>query len=486
MVQKNNSPLKNIFYVGSIGGISLFTGLCAAYYQSPEVPIIADPEVEKDVVLAQEFTLMSQSFVPEEFYIKLYQSDDFLPAEFVLQDCYRTYSDYYCKKFKDFSSLDGKNHQFADIYSFAIQGIKSGHRPHNRRNTISPAHDQFVTWLDAVRTLTRLQPENEEDQDLIRSWIAANYTTFTDLENVLDQSAIQFISNGKNIQDIAYTGKNKDLHYRLPIYTSGRYNFKIDNAWLPSDEKEEEFTLSSSQGHLILPVSNDPTRMLIIPDYLLREDREQVSTGVYIGKNTRGKGIYSKYTIRLEEINAELSQLIYNRSIGIRDGSAQTIITPTLELIVKDIVKDKIDRSVKLVALLDSLEKEAYSDSSFNSPPLVTFVAGGQCGATSGQFAAMLQLAGISYTFIEFPWDNHIGVSVPKEEGKQRDISLHPEDYWYIETTNGRIFDLSSLPNLHRSIPHLRPKVYDLRPQLSHLPSAQLVQKSEKDITRNR
>src|SRR3989344_5350660 len=60
MVQKNNSPLKNIFYVGSIGGISLFTGLCAAYYQSPEVPIIADPEVEKDVVLAQEFTLMSQ------------------------------------------------------------------------------------------------------------------------------------------------------------------------------------------------------------------------------------------------------------------------------------------------------------------------------------------------------------------------------------------------------------------------------------------
>ncbi len=425
---------------------------------------------EEEVELVQEYTLQSKKYAPEEFYIKLYQSDDFLPAGFSL-NCNPSSDN--CKAEDAFLSLDGRYH-VADMYSFAIQGVKSGHRPHNRISKVSVANDQTVTWLDAVRTLTKLKPENRDDQELIRSWIAANYTHFTTLEDVLDKNALQFISDANGeVKDIVYTGKNKDRNYSLNVYTKGSYRTKVDNSWEPTNEIKEKFVISGSNGHLILPVTNNVNNMLIVPDYLMKEI-DIVSAAVYTGR-----GRHSKYIIRLEEINAELKQLKRNKYLRIDDGDAQTILTPTLELVVQDICRNKNGREAKLEALLETLQKEPYSDSKFNSPPLVTLVAGGQCGATSGQFAAMLQLCGFEdYQFVHFPKANHIGVYIPKEEHTSMDLSGNGADkYWYVETTNAKKSDFASIliTYFEGKINVTDPQVFDLRTQLQYLPSAQMV-----------
>ncbi len=460
-IQKKSSPWKYIAL-----GLAI-----PAFVYRQEIGALFDRSLPQDETeLALEYTLQSQIYVPEEFYIKLFGSDDFLPTKSRL-DCYPDAA--HCLGLEAFLRLDGEYHHHADLYTFAIQGIKSGHRPHNRINKITKTHDQSVTWLDAVQTLTRLDPEKREDQDLIRSWIVANYNNFLGKENMLDAQALEFVFESGEVKDIRYKGKNNNARYRLESYTDGRYQ-DADYEWVPSNKKEETFVVSDSKGHLILPATGNVDNMLVIPDYLLR-NIDRVSAAVYTGK-----GHYSKYIISLEEINAELRQLDKNISSSVVTGNAQTILTPTLELVVQDICKGKKTRIAKLQALLETLQRVPYSDSKQNSPPLVTIVAGGQCGATSGQFAAMLKLCGFDdYQFILFPRANHIGVYIPSDGHTSMDLSQHPAfNYLYVETTSGKVRYLSDaiLAYEEGQINVDAPQVFDLRPQLRHLPSAQLVQ----------
>jgi len=460
---------KGSFPWAMLVGASVMT---AFIYKQGGIKTLFASYLPKDTTeLVVEYTLQSKKYVPEEFYITLFGSDDFLPDKSYI-DCYPQTR--HCLGLEAFLILDGEYHHDADLYSFAIQGIKSGHRPHNRKQNITKNHDQTVTWLDAIHTLTRLKPENKEEQNLIRSWIVANYENFVSIKDFLDPEALEFIFTGEKVTDIKYRGKNKEIQYSLETYTDGWYQ-DDDHEWVPSDITIESFVVSDAKRHLILPATGRVEKMLVVPDYLLK-DITTVSAAVYTGK-----GQYSKYIIRMKEINAELEQLDKNKSSGILEGNAQTILTPTLELVVQDICRGKKGREAKLQALLDTLQRENYSDSKRNSPPLVTLVAGGQCGGTSGQFAAMLKLCSFDeYQFVTFPKANHIGVYMPKTEHVSMDLSKHhPSEYLYVETTNGKVRNFADvlLSYMEGEVPITSPQVFDLRPQLQDLPSAKAVER---------
>lgn len=429
----------------------------------------AFPEENKAVNI--EPILNAKEYVPEEFYIKLFGSDGFIPV----------YS-YNCKpkdchpQFEKFTSIDGNYHD-TDIYFFALQGISSGHRPRNRKNKVADNHDDSVTWLTAVRKLTNLSPENPRDQDLIRIWISENYKNILADGRSLDPTHITFIKKNNKVVDILYDGVHADEKFDVKIYTSGFYR-KKDGAWIPESEKFEQYNITDKKGHLILPATNNQQQMLIVPDYILRDDIESITAGVYTGR-----GRFSKYGIRIEEIIAEINQLEKNERLilGVPEPYAQMIITPTLDLVVSDITQGKKTQKEKREAIIDTLTKEPYSDTDYNAPPLVTLIAGGQCGATAGQTAAMFYLAGItnfSFVFFNNVDSSHVGIYGPIV----KDLSLNPQvgeydKYWYLETTNGQETILGTFMPRYKvtKFEAKIPQPFDLRPQLQHLKSAKVL-----------
>ncbi len=376
-----------------------------------------------------EYILQSQKIIPEEFYIQLFGSDDFLPISYD-ENCLQNN----CHARHAFSLLlDEKT----DLYSFALQSINSGRMPRNRAGIVSKLHDRTVTWLDAIRTLTKLNPDDAHDQEIIRRLIAANYALFLNGQRIKPRYIFFTPDDSGKINDIKYNGPNADSQFSVQVYTDGYYENKSD-AWIPTNPTVLSFSVTNPSGHLILPVTSENQQMLHIPDTLLRDDITTVTATVPI----RGKSY--TYSIPLTEIAAELQEAQLRRNSGFQDWSANQIITSSLEKVVVDVIGHEGGHKQKLNALLSYLQTVPYSHSNYNSSPLVTVVAGGMCGATSGQFGVMLELAGISdYGFVYFksPDSAHVGVYVPKEPNNNipsEQVAQYMDKYWYIETTNGK------------------------------------------------
>ncbi len=235
--------------------------------------------------------------------------------------------------------------------------------------------------------------------------------------------------------------------------------------------------VANKSGHLNLPATGDEAIMLLVPDYILRDNIVSVDAGVRIAP-----GESMKYRIRVEEITAELIALKKNRVKGVKDPYGQMIITPTLERIVLDVTEGKKTDKAKFDALVGTIGAENYSDSSFNSPPLVTFVAGGQCGGTAGQFATMLYLAGTHnfhavYFAIDSPTINHVGLYGPLDSTSS--VAPAPgfyDQYWYVETTNGTTGVVGEFMAKYGKtyFDTENHKPTDLRPQLQDLKVAQM------------
>ncbi|MSR86039.1 hypothetical protein EXS74_01430 [Candidatus Woesearchaeota archaeon] len=430
---------------------------------------------EENISIGIEPILNARNFVPEEFYIKLFHSDGFIP---VSQG--ERYNPFTCTESeRRFTQLDGSYHD-TDIYTFALQGMSSGHLPKNRRKKVGDNHDDSVTWLDAVKNLTSLSPEKAEDQQVIRLWIEENYKRIFHDGRALEPDHLSFKMEGGMVVDILYDGFHKDEQYEVSEFFSGHYRSN-DNAWIPETEKKTKHKVTDRKGHLTLPAPSQLEQMLLVPDYILRDDIDVVNAAVYTGRG------YSKYGIRIEEIIAELNLLAANRrklnTWGTHDYS-QVILTPTLDLVVSEITEGKRTEKEKKEAIIKTLSKEPYSDTEQNTSPLVTLVAGGQCGATSGQVAAMFHLAGIKeFSFVHFPQANHIGVYGPLHSG----LPLSPkfgeyDQYWYIETTSGRTGVIGEfMPQYGTTLfDAVVPQAYDLRPQLQHLKAAQKVSERRK------
>ena len=423
---------------------------------------------QKNHSLGIEPILQERRFVPEEFYTKMFGSDGFLPVRYI--DSCKPLT---CEKdFESFLHLDGAWHE-ADLYLFALQGVSSGHRPHNRKEVVKADNDRHVTWLDAIHTLTKLHPENTDDQEIIQAWITANYSRIFQDGRTLDPEHISFKEEQGKIVDILYDGRNDDASYTVWEYSSGAYR-SDDRAWMPSRKKSVKHKVVDSTQHLVLPATAEEKEMLLIPDYLLRDNIETINAGVRISPNRS-----SKYRVRVEEIGAELEAIAENDKRGMGDPFKEMIITPTLDLIVSDIIQGNPVPAERFNALVGSIRAENYSDSQFNSPPLVTFISGGQCGATAGQFATMLYLAGIKdFHPVHFPKINHVGLYGPLEPGLPLVPQLGQYDkYWYVETTNGQVGVIGEfMPSYGETVVDVKVHTpVDLRPQLAHLKSAEIL-----------
>ncbi len=403
--------------------------------------------------------LKARDYIPEEFYLKLFRSDDFILV-----------GEQNCKPptCRTFTNLDGEYHD-TDLYTFALHSVSSGHRPINKQKKVRDDHYNTVTWLDVVRTLTHLSPEDSQDQNHIRSLIATNSNMMLK-GNHIDPTSLYFKENEGSIVDILYNELDKNVRYTVTEYISGSYRTN-DYKWVPSGRITKTYPITDKTGHFILPPSNQPSQMLIVPDYFLRDDIILVDAAVYTG---RGK--YSKYKISVEELEAELNVLRINReriTSWEKMVNGEVIITPTLELVVSDITRNQKTLEGRKAAIIKTLSKEPYADTEYNTSPLVTLIAGGQCGATAGQVAAMFHLAGIKdFSFVHFKEKNHVGIYGPLNSGLPHVPRLEEYDqYWYLETTNGSEGNLVDYiedygpPNFSANIP----PVFDLRSQLRHM-----------------
>lgn len=470
-MKKKESQLQKPFTGTSFVVGAIIAGAAIALWKKENIEdYLHSLSPKQNISLGIEALLQAREYIPEEFYLKLFQSDSFIPVS--SQEC----TPQLCSS-NPFVYFNGVYYN-TDLYTFALHGVSSGHRPRNKTDKVGDDHDHSVTWLDVLRTLTNLSPENAQDLDAIRFLISTNYTRFFHDGRTLDPLHIQIQKEQGKAVDILYGGIHKEEAYEVEEYTSGSYRTN-DNAWLATNKEKRMHKVTDKKGHLLLPASSEQDQRLVIPDYFLRKDKEIIDAAVYVGK-----GHYSKYFIRIEELVAEIQQTQKNRSGLVPDTYGQMILTPTLELVVLDITQGKKTKEEKRQAIIATLSKEPYSDTIRNASPLITLVAGGQCGATTAQVGAMFYLAGIrDFSFVEFPDLNHIGIYGPLENG----LSLSPQwgeydKYWYIETTSGRQGVIGEfMPEYGRTIFNGgRPQAFDLRPQLQHLKAAQEVQEKKK------
>lgn len=455
-------------------GIGTFVGMTAAvveYNWSSIKEGFAQIFPQKDIEVNIETILQEKQFVPEEFYIKLFGNDDFLPVSSTPISEPSIAS----RELKPFFHLDGQWHE-AQFYTFALEGVKSGHRPHNRKEEVPANHDKNVSWLDAISDLTNLDITKAQDQRVAQTWIAANYTRMLQDGRTIDPDHISFKEENGKIIDITYDGSNADAMFSVSQYTAGSYS-DADRAYIPSGKTTVKPRVTNKGGHLNLPAVADEAMMLLVPDYILRDNIHSVNAGVRIALKQS-----MVYKMSVEEISAELKAVDENQTSGMQDPYAQMIITPTLELIVSDIIDGKKGQA-KFDALVRTIGAENYSDSKFNSPPLVTSVAGGQCGGTASQFATMLYLAGIKdfhavYFAVGSATINHVGLYGPLRPGLPAlPIAGEYDQYWYVETTNGKTgvigefmasYGITSFdPTFHAPV--------DLRPQLQFVKAAKEV-----------